>query len=95
MRSVARLSREIPDSQDSLNLLLAERIEPQLGNDCPVILYDYPASQAGLAQVRDTAPPVAERFELYVRGIELANGYNGRQHFLRCYPLTLSAQDGQ
>jgi elongation factor P--(R)-beta-lysine ligase len=41
-----------------------------------VILYDYPASQAALARVRPGPPPVAERFELYVRGIELANGYH-------------------
>jgi lysyl-tRNA synthetase class 2 len=39
-------------------------------------VYDYPASQAALARVRPGDPPVAERFELYVRGIELANGYH-------------------
>jgi lysyl-tRNA synthetase class 2 len=38
-------------------------------------LYDYPASQAALARVRPGPPSVAERFELYVSGIELANGY--------------------
>ena len=41
-----------------------------------MILYDYPASQAALARVRADQPPVAERFELYYRGIELANGYH-------------------
>ncbi len=58
------------------NLLLAQVIEPQLGSERPVILFDYPASQAALAIVREEKPPVAERFELYYRGIELANGYH-------------------
>jgi lysyl-tRNA synthetase class 2 len=59
-----------------LDLLLTELIEPHLGFDSPTILIDYPPSQAALAQVRNENPPVAERFELYVRGIELANGYH-------------------
>lgn len=68
-----------PDDRDGrLDLLLVELVEPQLGQQQPVILYDYPASQSALAQVRTDAgqPPVAERFELYVDGIELANGYH-------------------
>lgn len=59
-----------------LDLLLTERIDPHLGTDAPLVLYDYPASQSALAQVRATDPPVAERFELYWRGVELANGYH-------------------
>ena len=59
-----------------LDLMLVECVEPHLGCDQPTILYDYPASQAALALVRDEDPPVAERFELYVRGVELANGYH-------------------
>jgi lysyl-tRNA synthetase class 2 len=39
-------------------------------------VFDYPASQAALAVIRPGAPPVAERFELYVAGIELCNGYH-------------------
>lgn len=64
------------DPDDWLNLLHATLVEPKLGIECPVILYDYPASQAALAQVRNGEPPIAERFELYVNGIELANGYH-------------------
>jgi elongation factor P--(R)-beta-lysine ligase len=65
------------DDRDAwLDLLLTERIQPHLGTSRPVLLYDYPASQAALAQVRPADPPVAERFELYVAGIELANGYH-------------------
>ncbi|MBX9790296.1 MAG: EF-P lysine aminoacylase GenX [Pirellulales bacterium] len=66
-----------PDDRDGwLELLLGECVEPHLGVGRPAILYDYPASQAALAQVRSGPPPVAERFELYVEGIELANGYH-------------------
>ncbi len=65
------------DDRDSwLDLLLVSMIEPQLGRGAPAILHDYPPSQAALAVVRDEDPPVAERFELYVEGIELANGYH-------------------
>jgi lysyl-tRNA synthetase class 2 len=61
-----------------LNLLLAMRVEPQLGRDQPEILYHYPASQAALSKTTVDAAgnQVAERFELYYRGIELANGYH-------------------
>ena len=57
--------------------VLCERIEPNLGMDHPTYLCDYPASMASLAMTRgqgDTA--VAERFELYICGIELCNGYS-------------------
>lgn len=70
----ASLSME--DRDGWLNLLLAERVQPHLGHRRPVLLYDYPAGQAMLARVRAEEPPVAERFELYVAGIELANGYH-------------------
>ena len=58
------------------NLLLVEQVSPHLGIDRPTILYDFPASQAALAQIRPGPPAVAERFELFVSGIELANGYH-------------------
>jgi lysyl-tRNA synthetase class 2 len=63
-------------NQLALDRLLVERVEPHLGRQRPTILYDYPADQAALARVRPGDPPVAERFELYVDGIELANGYH-------------------
>lgn len=66
------------DADDDLILddYLTSLIAPYLGLDRPVILHDYPASQAALARVRPGNPPVAERFELYFRGLELANGYH-------------------
>jgi elongation factor P--(R)-beta-lysine ligase len=57
--------------------LLATQVQPRLGEIAPTILYDYPAAQAALAQVRpESAGGVAERFELFYRGVELANGYH-------------------
>jgi len=70
----ASLSME--DRDGWLDLLLAERVQPHLGHKRPVLLYDYPVGKAALAKVRAEEPPVAERFELYVAGIELANGYH-------------------
>ena len=64
------------DRDGWLDLLLVELVQPRLGIERPVLLYDYPASQAALSRIRDDDPPVAERFELYVSGIELANGYH-------------------
>jgi len=67
---------------DYLNLLLSICIEPHLGIShddklMPVFLCEYPPSQASLAQVSlsDGGIPVAQRFELYINGLELANGY--------------------
>jgi elongation factor P--(R)-beta-lysine ligase len=70
----ASLSTEDRDAW--LDLLLTERVQPHLGVTRPTLLYDYPASQAALARVRAEDPPVAERFELYASGVELANGYH-------------------
>ncbi len=58
------------------DLLLTHIVEPQLGKGRLTFLYDYPASQAALARTRNETPPVAERFELYLEGIELANGFH-------------------
>lgn len=63
---------------DWLNLLLSHLIEPILGQDAPVFIYDYPPSQASLAKVNqdEQGEYVAERFELYYKGLELCNGYH-------------------
>jgi lysyl-tRNA synthetase class 2 len=64
------------DSFDDLvNRALIERVEPKLFERGPVFLYDYPAPMAGLARLRPEQPTVAERFELYLGGLELCNGY--------------------
>jgi elongation factor P--(R)-beta-lysine ligase len=60
-----------------LNLILGLKIEPQLGLDGLCILAYYPSSQAALAKKRWISnEEVSERFEIYYRGIELANGYH-------------------
>jgi lysyl-tRNA synthetase class 2 len=70
-------SLRIGHRDEWLHLLSAECVEPHLGREQPTILYHYPASQAALARVTtDGASSVAERFELYVDGLELANGYH-------------------
>ena len=61
---------------DVFSRLLSERVEPRLGIGRPTILYAYPASEAALAQVDPADPRVAERFELYCCGVELANAFH-------------------
>lgn len=60
---------------DWLAVILTHIIEPALGSGA-VFVYDFPASQAMLARLSQTHPPWAERFELYINGIELANGFH-------------------
>jgi lysyl-tRNA synthetase class 2 len=55
--------------------VLIERVEPALGLARPTYLTEYPASQAALARLVPSDPRVAERFELYAAGLELANGF--------------------
>jgi lysyl-tRNA synthetase class 2 len=64
------------DRDTWLNLLLSHVVEPALATRGMVFVHDYPASQAALARIADSeGAPVARRFELYVDGMELANGY--------------------
>ena len=55
--------------------VLVERIEPNLGLGRATILYEYPVAEAALARPTQGDPRVAERFELYACGVELANGF--------------------
>lgn len=66
------------DRDELLNYLLTKRVEPQLGGAGPELLYHYPATQSALAKVTydEQGTDVAERFELYWKGVELANGYH-------------------
>jgi lysyl-tRNA synthetase class 2 len=64
------------DRDDLLNLLLSHTVEARLGVGRPTFLFDYPASQAALARIRPGDPPLAERFEVFIDGIELANGFH-------------------
>lgn len=59
-----------------LMLLFSQHVEPHIGQDRPCFVVDFPASQAALAKISPTNPLVAERFELYFQGMELANGFH-------------------
>jgi lysyl-tRNA synthetase class 2 len=66
----------MPDELDAwLDLAMTHVIEPRLGAGL-VFVRDYPASQAALARLRPGSPPVAARFEVYLNGMELANGFH-------------------
>jgi len=60
---------------DIFSRVLAERVEPHLGNGRATILYEYPLPLAALARPKDGSDKVAERFELYACGVELANAF--------------------
>lgn len=62
--------------EDLFFRIFLERIEPTLGVGVPTILADYPIALAALARAKPGDPRVAERFELYVAGLELANGFS-------------------
>ncbi len=59
-----------------LQFIMAELIEPNIGDNKPCFVYNFPASQASLAKISLKDPRVAERFECYFKGIELANGFH-------------------
>lgn len=60
---------------DIFSKVLTSHIEPRLGDGTAAFLTEYPASQAALARPKPEDPRVAERFELYASGVELANGF--------------------
>jgi lysyl-tRNA synthetase class 2 len=64
------------DRDGKLDLLMALVVGPRLGCERPCFICDYPASQASLARLKPGVPAVAARFEFYLDGIELANGFH-------------------
>lgn len=62
-------------AQDQFDEIMVRDIEPRLGLDKPVFIYDYPAERGALACLKKDNPAVAERFELYIGGLELANAF--------------------
>lgn len=64
------------DRDTALDLALATLVEPALDPARPTFIYDFPASRAALARIRPGDPAVAERFELFLGGMELANGFH-------------------
>ena len=62
--------------RDCFDEIMGLAIEPQLGFDRPLFLYDYPARCGALARLKPAEPSVAERFELYVAGMEICNAFS-------------------
>ncbi len=87
LNNLAKFSKELlgdlPDDlekDDYLSLLFEAQIEPKLGiNDTIAFITDFPASQSALAKIDSENPLVAQRFEVYIEGYELANGFNELQ----------------
>jgi lysyl-tRNA synthetase class 2 len=72
----ASLTAEEALKRDRFDETMVCEIEPRLGGERPVFLYEYPVSQGALARVKAEDPAVAERFELYIAGVELANAFS-------------------
>ena len=75
LRAVAIDPRGL-ERDDWLDLLMTHCIQPGFDAATMTVVHDWPASQAALARIRAGDPPVAERFELYLGAVELANGYH-------------------
>lgn len=78
------------ERDDWLDLLMTHHLQPAFAQDVMTVVHDWPATQAALAKIRPGEPPLAERFELYLGAVELANGYHEltdaqeqRQRFVR------------
>ena len=67
---------ENEDRDTLLQFLFSTLVEPEIGKTRPVAVYHFPAAQAALAQISSEDHRVAERFEFYYKGLELANGFN-------------------
>jgi len=66
---------QLAEREETFFRVLVDQVEPHLGRDKPCFLYDYPARMAALARLKPSNVALAERFEAYVAGIELCNGY--------------------
>ncbi len=69
------MDAEHSDRDTLLEFLFSTVVEPQIGQNQPIAVYHFPASQAALAQLSSEDLRVAERFEFYYKGVELANGF--------------------
>jgi elongation factor P--(R)-beta-lysine ligase len=72
----ARISMEEALEKNRFDEVMVQEIEPHLGTIKPTLLYDYPAERGALARLKKEDPTLAERFELYIGGLELANAFS-------------------
>ena len=75
-RQFASLTMEKALEKDCFDEIMVNDIEPNLGSPTPHFLYDYPASRGALSRLKPHNQLLAERFELYIAGIELCNGFS-------------------
>ncbi len=75
-KNYASVSLEFAIHTECFDEIMVKEIEPRLGNAGPTILYDYPASMGALARLKPDGSGFAERFEIYMGGLELANGFS-------------------
>jgi lysyl-tRNA synthetase class 2 len=75
-RRFASIFAEEALAQGRFDEIMGLEIEPNLGKDRPIFLVDYPAEKASLARLKPTDQSVAERFELYMVGLEVCNGFS-------------------
>jgi lysyl-tRNA synthetase class 2 len=75
-RRFASVSAEEALAEGRFDEIMGLEIEPSLGRERPIFLIDYPAEKASLARLKPGQPEVAERFELYIGGLELCNGFS-------------------
>jgi lysyl-tRNA synthetase class 2 len=71
-----RISDRSTTFDDVFNQLFLAKVEPTLGFERPTFLFDYPGSMAALSRLKPSDDRWAERFELYIGGLELANGFS-------------------
>ncbi len=72
----SRITMEEALDRDLFDEIMVENIEPRMGIRKPTFIYDYPAKRGSLARLKQDDPTVAERFELYIHGVELANAFS-------------------
>ena len=75
-RRYARMPMEKALEDELFDELMVQKIEPRLGTEKPTFLYDYPAERGALSRLKKDDPALAERFELYIGGVELANAFS-------------------
>jgi lysyl-tRNA synthetase class 2 len=98
-QNAAGMSPEDAIKKNIFEETLVEKVEPSLPSDKPCFLVDYPASLGALARLKPGVPEVAERWELYIGGVEIANAYSEltdppeqRERFAEAYAFR--AQNG-
>lgn len=74
-RKYAGVSAFDADAAGNFDELMVLKVEPELGRECPEFLIDYPAQRASLARLSAADPRAAERWELYIAGLELGNAF--------------------